>query len=257
MENKILDIESLEQNVSYDSEQIDDTISNKFSDCNNSTEIPASEKLYFVQHELTKKRHIYRILARIRDVLFSLIALVILAPFMVIVAIVIVIDSPGASPFFVQKRVGINGKEFKFYKFRSMIPNADSQLDSLLTQNEMNGPVFKIKHDPRITRVGRFIRKTGIDELPQFYNILIGNMSLVGPRPALIREVEQYDEYAKQRLYVTPGLTCYWQIQPHRNSLSFEEWMDLDMKYIHDQSLWVDWKIIFGTIGTVLKMYGE
>ena len=138
-----------------------------------------------------------------------------------------------------------------------MVPQAEEKLGEWLKDNEMDGPVFKIKEDPRITRIGKFIRKTGIDELPQLLNILKGNMSLVGPRPALPREVEQYDEFDRRRLSVKPGLTCYWQIQPHRNSLSFEEWMELDQKYIRERSFWVDWKIIFGTVKAVVTMQGE
>ena len=121
----------------------------------------------------------------------------------------------------------------------------------------MDGPVFKIREDPRITRVGRFIRRTSIDELPQLLNILKGDMSIVGPRPALPHEVEQYDAYQRQRLYVTPGLTCFWQIQPHRNELSFDEWMELDLKYVRERSFLTDWKIIFKTVGVVFGMQGE
>lgn len=158
---------------------------------------------------------------------------------------------------FSQVRIGRNGKPFKFYKFRSMCANAEAKLDGLLEKNEMDGPVFKIKDDPRITRVGKFIRKTSIDELPQLWNILKGDMSIVGPRPALPREVEQYTEYDRQRLYVTPGLSCYWQIAPHRNDLSFEEWMALDVKYVKERSFWVDWKIIFKTFKVCLLGHGE
>ena len=174
----------------------------------------------------------YWFLRRFQDVVLSVLALLVLWPFMLIVALVIVLDSPGASPIFAQTRVGRDGKEFTFYKFRSMKPNAEAELDDLLDQNEMDGPVFKIKNDPRITRVGRFIRRSSIDELPQLFNVLRGDMSIVGPRPGTPREVEQYDDYARQRLIVTPGLSCYWQIQPDRNKLSFEEWMELDVKYI-------------------------
>ena len=137
-----------------------------------------------------------------------------------------------------------------------MIPNAEAKLNEVLAQNEMDGPVFKMKNDPRITRVGRFIRRTSIDELPQLINILKGDMSIVGPRPALPREVAQYTDYERQRLYVTPGLTCYWQIQPNRNELTFDEWMELDLKYIQDRNFWLDWKLIFQTIWAVLRMYG-
>lgn len=199
----------------------------------------------------------YQFGRRAQDILFSALALLALAPFMLLLALIIVIDSPGAGPIFVQERIGKNGKSFRFFKFRSMVPQAEEKLGELLKDNEMDGPVFKIKEDPRITRIGKFIRKTGIDELPQLLNILKGNMSLVGPRPALPREVEQYDEFDRRRLSVKPGLTCYWQIQPHRNSLSFEEWMELDQKYIRERSFWVDWKIIFGTVKAVVTMQGE
>ena len=188
--------------------------------------------------------------------MFSLLALTVLAVPMLVIALVIWVDSPGASPIFSQDRVGRDGKIFKFYKFRSMVPNAEAKLNEILAQNEMNGPVFKIKNDPRITRVGRLIRKTSIDELPQLLNILKGDMSIVGPRPALPREVAQYSKYERQRLYVTPGLTCYWQVQPNRNQLSFEKWVELDLKYIHDRNFWLDWKLIFQTVWAVLRMYG-
>lgn len=194
---------------------------------------------------------------RTQDVILALLGLLLLWPLMLIVAIVIIIDSPGSGPIFAQTRVGRDGKEFTFYKFRSMRPNAEQQLDELLPQNEMEGPVFKIKDDPRITRVGRFLRMTSIDELPQLWNILKGDMSIVGPRPGLPREVEQYDEYARQRLLVQPGLTCLWQIQPCRNSLSFEQWLELDIQYIKERSFCLDWKIIFKTFGAVLGMNGE
>lgn len=199
----------------------------------------------------------YWILRRCQDILLSALALLVLWPFLLIISIIIVIDSPGMGPIFKQRRVGRDGKEFIFYKFRSMKPNAENELVKLIALNEMDGPVFKIKNDPRITRVGRIIRRTSIDELPQLWNVLKGDMSIVGPRPALPREVEQYDDYARQRLLVTPGLTCYWQIQPNRNQLTFDEWLELDIKYIEERSFLVDWKIIFGTIGAVIGMHGE
>lgn len=199
----------------------------------------------------------YQIIKRIQDVLLSAFALIVLLPVLLVIALIIVIDSPGASPIFTQTRIGRDGKPFKFYKFRSMHPNAEQMLEGLMHLNEMDGPVFKIKHDPRITRVGLFLRRTSIDELPQLLNILMGDMSIVGPRPPLPREVEQYDEYANQRLWITPGLTCYWQTQHGRNDLSFDEWMELDVQYIKDRSFLTDWKIIFRTIGVVLGMDGE
>lgn len=194
---------------------------------------------------------------RAQDIILSLIALLVLWPFMLLIALIVWIDSPGASPIFTQTRVGRKGVPFKFRKFRTMVPDAEMRLNDLLSRNEMDGPVFKIKDDPRITRVGHFLRKSSLDEIPQLINILQGDMSIVGPRPALPREVEQYGEFERQRLIVQPGLTCYWQIQPHRNELSFDEWMELDMKYIEERSFWTDWKIIFKTIGAVLKMSGE
>lgn len=200
---------------------------------------------------------VYTFFKRCFDILFSLLGSIVLLPIMVIIGLIIVIDSPGASPIYVQNRVGKNGRVFKFYKFRTMVPNADQLLDSLMDQNEMQGPVFKIKNDPRITRVGRFIRRASIDELPQFWNVLLGDMSFVGPRPPIVREVEQYTDYQKQRLAITPGITCYWQVMPKRNSLTFDEWLDLDIKYIKERSFMVDMIVLFKTIGAVCGMEGE
>lgn len=194
---------------------------------------------------------------RLQDILIAVLGLIVLWPLMLIVALVIVIDSPGAGPIFSQIRVGRDGKEFVFYKFRTMCPNAEEKLEQLLQYNEMEGPTFKIRKDPRITGVGRFLRMTSIDELPQLWNVLRGDMSIVGPRPGLPREVAQYDDYARQRLYVTPGLTCYWQVQPQRNELTFDEWVELDIRYIRDRSFKTDWKIIGQTFGAVLGMNGE
>ena len=196
-------------------------------------------------------------LRRFQDVALSNVAILLLWPFMLLVALIIVIDSPGAGPIFAQTRIGRDGKPFTFYKFRSMKPNAEAELEKLLQYNEMEGPTFKMKEDPRITRFGRFIRMTSIDELPQLWNVLRGEMSIVGPRPGLPREVEQYDDKARQRLLITPGLTCFWQIQPNRNDLSFDEWVDLDIKYIQERSFLTDWKIILATFGAVFGMNGE
>ena len=218
---------------------------------------PAAPREMLDRDKVVRQRKSYWFVRRTQDILISLLMLLLLWPLMVVMAIIIVIDSPGAGPIFTQIRVGRDGKTFKFYKFRSMCPNAEEKLGGLLPHNEMEGPVFKIKDDPRITRVGKFIRKTSIDELPQLFNVLRGEMSIVGPRPALPREVEQYDEYARQRLLVTPGLTCIWQVQPQRNRLSFEEWLELDIQYIRHRSFLTDWKIIFKTFGAVLGMNGE
>ncbi len=195
-------------------------------------------------------------LKRAFDIVLSFIGLVVLFIPMAVVALIIVIDSPGASPFHVQKRIGKDGRVFDFYKFRSMVPDAENMLYALLPENEMDGPVFKIENDPRITRFGRFIRKTGIDELPQLVNVIKGDMSLVGPRPPLPREVEQYDEKQRLRLSVTPGITCYWQIQPKRNNLTFDQWLELDLKYIDEQSFKTDAVILFKTVGAVCGMEG-
>lgn len=218
------------------------------------------KKALLDRNKVLRLRRNYWIVRRTQDILLSVLALLVLWPVMLVVALAVWIDSPGASPIFSQDRVGRDGKVFRFYKFRSMVPNAEEKLKELLDQNEMEGPAFKIKDDPRITRVGRFIRKTSLDELPQLWNILRGDMSIVGPRPPLPREVAEYGEYENQRLLVTPGLTCYWQIQPRRNELTFDEWVALDVKYIEDSCergrFLVDWKIIFGTFGAVLGMNG-
>lgn len=195
-----------------------------------------------------KNKKIYWNTKRAFDILASLAAIVVLFIPLCIVALLIFIDDPHGSPIFTQDRVGRNGKVFKFYKFRSMVVNAEALLDDLQEMNEKTGPVFKIKEDPRITRIGRFIRKTSIDELPQLLNILKGDMSVVGPRPALPKEVEQYDEYAKLRLLITPGLTCYWQVKNNRDAITFDEWMDLDVKYIKERTFWGDIKLIFMTL---------
>lgn len=214
--------------------------------------------MYRIERDKTlHSKRLYWSGRRFQDILFSATALLLLSPLFLAVAVLICIDDPSAGPIYAQDRCGRDGKLFRMYKFRTMYKNADAQLDDLLEQNEMDGPVFKIKDDPRITRVGRLLRKTSIDELPQLINILTGSMSIVGPRPALPREVAEYNEYQLQRLFVQPGLTCYWQIQPNRNALSFEEWMDLDIQYIRERSFFVDWKIILKTIPAVFLGEGE
>lgn len=199
----------------------------------------------------------YRWGKRALDVSVSALALLILMPFLLLIAVIIVLDSPGAGPIFCQERVGLDGKPFLLYKFRSMGPNAEAELEKLLPYNEMDGPVFKIRQDPRITRVGKFLRRSGLDELPQLWNVLRGEMSIVGPRPALPREVARYSAYQRQRLSVKPGLTCYWQIQPDRNELLFSQWVALDLRYIREQSFWTDGKIMLATFGAMLGMNGQ
>lgn len=203
------------------------------------------------------KKPIYDFFKRIFDVVCSAIGLIVLFVPFGILSLIIIIDSPGDSPIYWHERVGKNGKKFKLYKFRSMVPNAEDMLGELLDKNEMTGPVFKIKDDPRITKIGRFMRMTGIDELPQLWNVLKGDMSLVGPRPPLPREVLLYNDYQMQRLAVIPGITCYWQVQPKRNSLTFDEWLKLDLKYILKRNFITDFVILFKTVGAVLGMEGE
>ena len=219
--------------------------------------ISAAPQIFIDREKMLRGHRHYWVLRRAQDIVFSLLALILLAPLALLIILAIVLDSPGDGVIFRQRRVGRDGKLFWLYKFRTMCPDAEEQLNELLSQNQMDGPVFKIKGDPRITRVGRFLRKTSLDELPQLLNVLQGDMSIVGPRPALPREVELYSDYQRQRLYVTPGLSCYWQIAPHRNEMSFDEWVALDMKYIQERSFWVDWKIIFLTVRAMLMKYGE
>lgn len=188
---------------------------------------------------------IYIILKRTLDIICSIIGLTILSPIIVVVAILIKLESKGPI-IFSQKRVGLNGKEFNMYKFRSMIQNAEELKEKLAKQNEMSGPMFKIKDDPRVTKVGKFIRKTSIDELPQLINVLKGEMSLVGPRPSLPKEVAKFERWMLKRLEVKPGLTCYWQVSG-RNNIDFEDWMRLDLQYIEERSFLLDLKLIFKT----------
>lgn len=209
------------------------------------------------RNEVLKKKRLYWFGRRFQDIFFSGLALIILSPILLLTALVVYIDDPHGSPIFSQIRCGRDNKPFKIYKFRSMYCDAEERLKDLLKNNEMDGPAFKIKDDPRITRVGKFIRKTSIDELPQLWNIFKGDMSIVGPRPALPREVEQYNDLQKQRMFIQPGLTCYWQIQPDRNDISFDEWMALDLKYIEERSFLVDWKIIFMTVKAVVCKQGQ
>lgn len=195
---------------------------------------------------LTKdKKIIYNFSKRILDLLLSLLGLVILSPLLVIVAIAIKIESKGPI-IFSQKRIGLNGQEFKIYKFRSMVVNAEELKEKLSKKNEMSGPMFKIKDDPRITKIGKIIRKTSIDELPQLINIVKGDMSLVGPRPSLPNEVAKFEAWMLDRLNVKPGLTCYWQVSG-RNNIDFIEWMKLDLKYVDERSFLLDLKLIFKT----------
>ncbi len=190
------------------------------------------------------------------SVLASFFVLVAWSPVLLFIAAAIKATSEGPI-FFKQKRVGLRGRTFFMYKFRTMVINAEALQADLMEANEADGPVFKIKNDPRITRIGKFLRKSGLDELPQFINVLRGDMSLVGPRPPIPSEVEQYERWQLRRLSMKPGITCTWQIKPNRNSISFEDWMKMDLQYIDNWSNKLDFMLFFQTIRTVLKGSGS
>ncbi|KJS82666.1 MAG: multidrug MFS transporter [Peptococcaceae bacterium BICA1-8] len=193
-----------------------------------------------------------KISKRIIDIVISGLGLIILSPFLFLIAILIKVDSPEGTIIFKQNRVGLKGRIFILYKFRSMIPEAEQLKNSLQNLNEMSGPVFKIKKDPRITRLGRLIRKTSIDELPQLINVFKGDMSLVGPRPLPVEEMSKIEQYIYQkRSSVKPGITCIWQISG-RNNIDFDKWMEMDIEYIDNWSLGLDLKILFFTFPAVL-----
>ncbi len=197
----------------------------------------------------------YRFVKRAFDLAFS--SAVIAVGFLpaVVLSAAIVIDSPGASPIYSQTRLGRDEKPFKMYKFRSMVPDADELLPELADQNEATGPLFKMKDDPRVTRVGRFIRKHSIDEMPQFLNVFLGQLSCVGPRPPLPQEVAEYTERDRKRLTVKPGLSGYWQIRG-RSDLSFDDMVSLDLDYIRDASVLTDLKVIGKTVGVMVSGEG-
>lgn len=207
------------------------------------------EKQLEIESESSMEFSLYEVIKRLIDVVCSFLGVLVLSPLFIIIAIIIKTTSKGPV-FFSQKRVGKNGKEFYMYKFRSMVVNAEELKEKLAAQNEMSGPMFKMKDDPRVTKVGKFIRKTSIDELPQLWNVLKGDMSLVGPRPSLPKEVAQFEEWMYRRLEVKPGLTCYWQVSG-RNNIDFEEWMKLDIRYVDERSTWIDIKLIFKTVGVL------
>ena len=215
------------------------------------------DEMYTVLHEeiyqtfATRDRRGYFVAKRLVDIVGAACGLVILTPLLGVVAAMIKIESPKESIFFKQVRIGKDGREFCMFKFRSMCSDAEEKLDELLAQNEIEGAMFKMKEDPRITKIGHFIRKYSIDELPQFWNVLKGEMSLVGPRPPLPREVSEYTVYDKQRLTVVPGCTGLWQISG-RSNLSFDEMVELDLEYIRNPSVGNDVRILFKTVGVVV-----
>jgi exopolysaccharide biosynthesis polyprenyl glycosylphosphotransferase len=194
------------------------------------------------------------VLKRTLDVFLASLGLLAMLPLWLVIVFAIRLDSPGPA-IFIQDRVGRHGRRFRFYKFRSMYVDAEGRLDELLACNEIDGPVFKIRNDPRVTRVGGFLRRTSLDELPQLINVLKGDMSMVGPRPPLPREVDEYRPSDIFRLSVKPGLTCLWQISG-RSNVSFDQWMEYDREYVRDMSLWLDLGILLRTVGAVLTMRG-
>nr|WP_246079015.1 sugar transferase [Paenibacillus piri] len=196
-------------------------------------------------------RKYYLLAKKTMDILGAIAGILLCFPLLLVIAILIKWEDPKGSVFFKQIRLGKNGKPFYMYKFRSMVANSEELLQQLLSQNEMNGAMFKMKDDPRVTRIGKFIRKTSIDEMPQLWNVLKGEMSLVGPRPPLPREVESYTSYDRQRLLVTPGCTGLWQVSG-RNGLSFKQMVELDLAYIRQRSIWLDMKLILKTVWIIV-----
>lgn len=202
-------------------------------------------------------RPVYRFAKRAFDIVFSATVLVVFCWLFVIIAILIKLDDPNAPVFFRQERVGKGGKTFKMLKFRSMCVGAEGRLAELRELNEKTGPVFKIAKDPRITRVGKWLRRLSLDELPQFINVFLSQMTTVGPRSALPSEVATYNDYQRQRLLVKPGMTCYWQTRRNRDSIAFDEWVDLDLLYIKQCGPWTDLKLIIQTVGVMLTAQGS
>jgi exopolysaccharide biosynthesis polyprenyl glycosylphosphotransferase len=192
---------------------------------------------------------------KVMDIFISVMMLIILFPVLLIISLSIILTSRGPV-IYKQARVGLRGRNFNLYKFRTMIVNAEELLDELNFKNEMDGPTFKMTNDPRVTKIGRFLRRTGLDELPQLFNVLRGEMSLIGPRPPLEKEVRLYKRWQLRRLSIKPGLSCFWQIEPERNSIKFEKWMELDLAYIDNWSLRLDFVILVKTIKTVFKRTG-
>jgi exopolysaccharide biosynthesis polyprenyl glycosylphosphotransferase len=192
---------------------------------------------------------------KIIDIGVSLFLIIVLSPLLIFIAVLVKLESPGPI-IFKQARVGLRGRQFDLLKFRTMVANAEILRKDLETENEVDGPVFKMKDDPRVTKIGGFLRKSGLDELPQLINILRGEMSLIGPRPPLLKETQQYKRWQLRRLSVKPGLSCFWQIKPDRNSIKFEKWMEMDLAYIDNWSLRLDFIILLKTIKTVFQRSG-
>lgn len=211
-----------------------------------------TQKKIHIDERKLRHQYGYRFIKRLFDVVASSIAVAILSPVFLIIAIAIKINDPAGPVFYTQTRIGEHGKPFRMFKFRSMVTNADELLEKLRAQNEIEGAMFKMKDDPRITKVGKFIRKYSLDELPQLLNVVGGSMSIVGPRPPLPYEVKEYTDYDRQRLMVKPGATGMWQVGG-RNALSFAQMVELDLTYINERSVWLDLKIMFETVKVMIK----
>ena len=204
----------------------------------------------------SKEKPFYSFIKRTFDIIFSFVFLFVLFIPFLIIALIIFIDDPKGSPFYVSERIGRRGKPFKMFKFRSMIIGAEDMLDSMMKDNEKDGPAFKMHDDPRVTKIGHFIRKTSIDELPQLLNVFLGDMSIVGPRPPIMKEVVQYSREDLKRLLVKPGLTCIWQTRKKRDDVPFREWVAMDVEYIQKRSVWMDLKLIFKTAFVMISKEG-
>ncbi|EJQ41422.1 sugar transferase [Bacillus wiedmannii] len=213
--------------------------------------IQREKNALFTLEEVNSRKG-YLITKRYMDVIGALVGLILLSPVFLIIALLIKYEDPKGTVLFKQVRIGKGGKEFYMYKFRSMVTDAEEKLKDLLEYNEVSGAMFKMKEDPRITKIGKFIRRTSMDELPQLINVLQGEMSLVGPRPPLLREVKEYTSYDKQRLLVTPGCTGLWQVSG-RSNLSFEQMVELDVYYIIQRNIMFDIKILLRTVKVLLK----
>ncbi len=215
------------------------------------TQVSGEETVYLPP----KEKPVYDVCKRVFDLVMATFALIVLSPLFLVISLMIKLED-GGQIFYISTRLTKGGRPFRMFKFRSMGVDAEKELDSLMDQNEMHGPAFKIADDPRVTRVGRFIRRTSIDELPQLINIILGDMSIIGPRPPLPREVEQYNEYQLHRLDVITGLACYHECEGRSDSHNFDEWVEADLRYIRERSMWTDLRIIFMTVAVVFSGKG-
>ncbi len=250
-------LQEIEKGILYcEAIGIPSTLSTDFFDLEIASGVPKElDGFTYLTFETNRLKEPELLVKRLLDIFVSSAALILFSPLFLVIAILIKLTYDGPV-FFKQARSGRNGREFTLYKFRSMTPNAESQLEDLQTLNEMTGPVFKITNDPRVTKIGRFLRKTSLDEFPQFWNVIKGDMSIVGPRPPLPKEVGQYEPWQRRRLSMKPGITCIWQVSG-RNKISFEDWMKMDLQYIDRWSLWLDFKIILLTFKAVFGASGR